>query len=157
MAAGAMIAFFGVAMLSRILITPTARGLGLGLVGLLWVARLLGRVRDAVPVLGLAAALARVRPDAGLRLDRTIITAHRHRWRSCAAPGSRSGPGRAGGRRQPTATAVAPAAARLAVGSRLTTSGRLARGEHRRNPGRTAVTAAALMIGVALVVFAPCS
>src|SRR5262249_45352587 len=35
-----------------------------------------------------------------------------------------------------------------------TTSGRLAEENTRRNPGRTAVTAAALMIGVALVVFA---
>src|SRR5262249_52140618 len=51
-AAGAIFAFIGVAMLSKLLVKPAARGLGLCLIGVLWVARLLGRVRNMIPGLG---------------------------------------------------------------------------------------------------------
>src|SRR5207342_3438363 len=52
MAAGAIIAFLGVAMLSRLLIVPMAGVLGAVLELVLRVTRFSGRVRDRIPVLG---------------------------------------------------------------------------------------------------------
>src|SRR5262249_8802710 len=52
LAAGAMLAFLGVAMLSRLLITPLAAGLGAALELVLRGWRFLGRARDRVPYAG---------------------------------------------------------------------------------------------------------
>ena len=156
MAAGAVIAFLGVAMLSRILITPMAAVLGIGLQGLLWFWRLLGRLRDKVPLLGrfvrwLGYVLTLGCVWTGII---TIVVMAIILISSGASPGGAVG-----------------ALVVLAIGGALTvflwirrprdwpwdpaspTAGRLARENTARNPGRTAVTSAALMIGVALIVF----
>ena len=156
MAAGAIIAFLGVAMLSRILITPMAAVLGVVLVGLLSVWRLLGRLRDKVPVLGrfvrwlgyvLTLGFVWI---GGVTILLTAII--------LISSGASTG-------------GVVGALVVLGIGGALTvflwirrprewpwdpaspTAGRLARENTARNPGRTAVTSAALMIGVALIVF----
>ncbi len=156
MAAGAIIAFLGVAMLSRILITPMAAVLGIGLQGLLWIWRLLGRLRDKVPLLGrfvrwLGYVLTLGCVWIGII---TILLMAIILISSGASAGGAVG-----------------ALVVLAIGAPLTvflwirrprdwpwdpaspTAGRLARENTARNPGRTAVTSAALMIGVALIVF----
>jgi putative ABC transport system permease protein len=155
MAAGAIVAFLGVAMLSRLLIVPIAAALGAVLEVALRAWRLLGGVRDRVPVLG---RLIR-RVGYGLTLGYVwagIITALI--LFSVLRGGVTSG-------------TVIGGAVVLAVGAGLfallwrrrlrewpwdassPTAGVLARENTSRNPGRTAVTSAALMIGVALIVF----
>ena len=143
-------------MLSRILITPMAAVLGIGLQGLLWFWRLLGRLRDKVPLLGrfvrwLGYVLTLGCVWIGII---TIVVMAIILISSGASPGGAVG-----------------ALVVLAIGGALTvflwirrprdwpwdpaspTAGRLARENTARNPGRTAVTSAALMIGVALIVF----
>jgi putative ABC transport system permease protein len=155
MAVGAIIAFLGVAMLSRLLIVPMAAALGAALEVVLRAWRFLGRVRDRVPVLGpfvkrlgywltlgyvwigaitvlIVLALLLGGVSTGKLIGAVIVLAiggglftllWRRRLREW--PWEASSP----------------------------TAGRLARENTARNPGRTAVTAAALMIGVALISF----
>jgi ABC-type antimicrobial peptide transport system permease subunit len=156
MAAGAVIAFLGVAMLSRILISPLAAVLGVALEALLRIWRFLGRVRDRIPLLG--KLLRRI--GYGLTLGCVWIGAITLLIIAAILKGAGAGTG-----------GLVGAVIVLAIGGSLTaflllrrprewpwdpsspTAGRLARENTARNPGRTAVTAAALMIGVALIVF----
>ncbi len=151
MAAGAIMAFIGVALLSRLLIRPVAGALGACLELVLRVIRFGGRVRDAIPVLGplvrragygltlgyvqvgLGGLLVTVLLLAGgTTIPAVIVLVITVAWTAWLW------------RRRPREWPWDPASP---------TSGRLARENTSRNPGRTAVTAAALMIGVALVVF----
>ena len=70
MAAGAIIAFLGVAMLSRLLIVPIAAVLGAVLELALRVSRFLGGVRDRIPVVGPLLRRVGYGLTLGLRLGR---------------------------------------------------------------------------------------
>jgi ABC-type antimicrobial peptide transport system permease subunit len=155
MAAGAIIAFLGVAMLSRLLIVPMAGVLGGALELALRVWRFLGRIRDLIPVVG---PLVK-RIGYWLTLGYVWVGAITALVLALLILGGISGGKLIG------------AAIVLAIGGGLfallwrrrprewpwegssPTTGRLARENTARNPGRTAVTAAALMIGVALISF----
>jgi putative ABC transport system permease protein len=155
MAAGAIIAFLGVAMLSRLLIVPIAAVLGAVLELALRVWRFLGGVRDRIPVVG--PLLRRV--GYGLTLGYVWVGLITALIVLAILRGGIS-----------TGTLIGIAIV-LSFGSTFVlvlwerrprewpwdasspTAGVLARENTSRNPGRTAVTSAALMIGVALIVF----
>jgi putative ABC transport system permease protein len=155
MAAGAIIAFLGMSMLSQLLIVPIAAALGMVLELSLRISRFLGRVRDRIPVLGpllrrLAYALTLGYVWVGIITALVLV--------SVLSGGLSTG-------------SLIGAAVVLAIGGILffvlwrrrlrewpwdassPTAGVLARENTSRNPNRTAVTSAALMIGVALIVF----
>ena len=155
MAAGAIIAFLGMSMLSQLLIVPIAAALGAVLEVGLRLSRFLGRIRDRIPVLG--RGIRRV--GYGLTLGyvwAAIITALI--LISILRGGISAG----------TLVGIVVV---LAIGGTIffvmwkrrlrewpwdassPTAGVLARENTSRNPNRTAVTSAALMIGVALIVF----
>jgi putative ABC transport system permease protein len=155
MAAGAIIAFLGVAMLSRLLVTPLAGALGAALELVLRGWRFLGRMRDRVPVAGPFVKRLGYWLTLGYAWVGTITVV----LLALILMGGVS-----------TGSLIG-AAIVLAIGGGLfaflwrrrprewpwegssPTAGRLARENTARNPGRTAVTAAALMIGVALISF----
>jgi putative ABC transport system permease protein len=155
MAAGAIIAFLGAAMLSRLLIVPIAAALGAVLEVALRAWRFLGGVRDRIPVLG---PLVR-RVGYALTLGYVWVGVITALILFVVLRGGITGGALIGGvvvlaiggivfallwRRRPREwpwDASSP------------TAGVLARENTSRNPGRTAVTSAALMIGVALIVF----
>jgi putative ABC transport system permease protein len=155
MAAGAIIAFLGMSMLSQLLIVPIAAALGVVLEVALRVSRFLGQIRDRIPVLGpllrrVAYGLTLGYVWAGIITALVVISLLR------------------GGL---SAGTLIGAALVLAIGGIILfvmwrrrlrewpwdasspTAGVLARENTSRNPNRTAVTSAALMIGVALIVF----
>jgi putative ABC transport system permease protein len=155
MAAGAIIAFLGVAMLSRLLVVPIAAVIGIVLEGALRVSRSLGGVRDRIPVLG--GVLRRV--GYGLTLGYVWAAIFIALILFSILRGGFS-----------TGALIGVAIVLLIGGAILLlvwkrrprewpwdasspTAGALARENTSRNPGRTAVTSAALMIGVALIVF----
>ena len=139
MAAGAIIAFLGMSMLSQLLIVPIAAALGAVLEVGLRVSRFLGRIRDRIPVLG---PLVR-RVGYGLTLgyvwagdhhgaDRDLDPARRHHGRHADRRRRR-----AGDRRHILLRAVEAAAARVAVG-RLLADRRRARPREHLAQSRTA-------------------
>ena len=155
MAAGAIVAFLGMSMLSQLLIVPIAAALGAVLEVALRVSRFLGGIRDRIPVLG---PLIR-RVTYGLTLGYVWVGIITALILLSVLRGGLSG------------GTLIGAAVVLAIGAILfailwrrrlrewpwdassPTAGVLARENTSRNPGRTAVTSAALMIGVALIVF----
>ena len=158
MAAGAVIAFLGVAMLSRILISPAGGGAGdrcssccCGSGGSWDGCATASPCSDGCcAAIGYALTLGCVWVGAiTLLIVCAILTGA-----SASTGGLIGAADRARDRRQHWPPSCWPRRPReWPWDPSSPTSGRLARENTARNPGRTAVTAAALMIGVALIVF----